>query len=123
MYVWAFVLAETLAIALTWRDPVLTSWVDRGLSSLAWPGAAAVTFWRGLDAGLSVPDLCVMGALVVFAACVFTAGQPAVLFLTIRVKGRVDRSRLWRRVGGYVGVLAASLAAGAWLAGVAGVWN
>lgn len=115
MYVLALVLAEALAMVLTWRDPVLSSAADRTLTSLAWPGVAALAIWRGLDAGLSLQTVSVMGALVVFAACVFTAGQPGVLFLTTRVKGRVDQSRLWRRIVGYVGVVAACVAAGFWV--------
>lgn len=122
MYVLALVLAEALAMFLTWRDPVLTSWADRALTSLAWPGVAALTIWRGLDAGLSLHALCAMGALVVFAASLFTAGQPGVLFLTTRVRGKVDRSRLRRRVVGYSGVVAACVAAGFWVTLAEDLW-
>lgn len=66
-----------LAMALTWRDPALTSNPDRAFAMLAWPVVAAATIWRGLDDGLPIETVCWMGAVAVLAACVFTAGHLA----------------------------------------------
>lgn len=108
----ALLSAEGLAMALTWRDPVLTSVADRALTILIWPVFAAIGVWRGLDAGFDLVTICWMGVAALVAACLFTWGQPGVFFLSIRANGAIDRSRLWRRVGGYVGLVVSSVIVG-----------
>lgn len=107
--------AEALAMALTWRDPALTSTLDRALAMLLWPAVGALAIWRGVDGGLAMSTMLWMGAAVVTSACVFTAGQPGVFFLTIRDKGKMDRARLWRRISGCVGLVMVSIAVGFWV--------
>ncbi len=113
--VWALVVAEALAMFLTWHDPVLTSRTDRTLTMFVWPLSGVVALWRALDSGMTLSMISWMGALAIFGTCVFTGGQPGVMFLTIKHKGKIVRHRLWRRIIGIVGMLLGLLVAGFWI--------
>lgn len=114
----AFFAAETLAMVLTWVDPVLSERWERALSALAWPVVAVPMFFSGI----AFPTLCTLGAIVVGAAIVSTGGQPGVLFLDATAGGRNGRGRLWRRIAGYVGVILGCLGAGIWVVSSEGLW-
>jgi len=72
--------------------------------------------------GMEFATLCTLGALVVGAAIVSTGGQPEVLFLDVRSGGRDGRSRLWRRIAGYIGVILGCLVGGFWWVSSEGLW-
>ncbi|HET7475881.1 MAG TPA: hypothetical protein VFJ97_07645, partial [Dermatophilaceae bacterium] len=65
--------------------------------ALAWPGFAAIVFWRGRIIGMDWNEILLGGTTVYLVACIATLGRPLLVMNTVLPKQVRGNRRLMRR--------------------------